>query len=184
MTTWDQYLDMNDSSLRQLNPEKIDLFIQHLRKVRNAKGKVWVLGNGGSASLASHAVADFGKTLKQGGATPIFTIASSEFVSMQTAYANDESFEEGFSSMLTDFGDTQDAVWIVSVSGKSPNLLSAVKAAREKGMSILSTVGKRGEELARESDVGILIDSNDYQVVENAHLVLMHWFTKALSVNN
>lgn len=184
MNTWNRYLDSNDSSLRKINPEKINLFIDHLRRVRDSKGKVWVLGNGGSASLASHAVADFGKTVKQGGATPIFTIAGSEFVSMQTAYANDLSFESGFSSMLRDFGATQDAVWIVSVSGQSPNLLSAVDAAREKGMCVLSTVGQRGEELARESDVGILIDSNDYQVVENAHLVLMHWFTKALSSNN
>jgi phosphoheptose isomerase len=180
--TWTEYLDANDSVMRRINPIDLQSFIEILKRVRKSGGKVWVLGNGGSASLASHAVVDFGKTVKQVGAKPIFTLASSEFVSMQTAYSNDISFERGFASMIIDFGSKDDAVWIVSVSGSSPNLLLASQAAKDKGMAVLSTVGKKGGGLARASDVGIIIDSADYQVVENAHLVLMHWFTKELSI--
>jgi D-sedoheptulose 7-phosphate isomerase len=182
MMTWNEYLDSNDSVMRQIDPVILDSFLSILKRVRESGGKVWVLGNGGSASLASHAVVDFGKTVKQGGAKPLFTIASSEFVSMQTAYSNDLSFESGFASMIDDFGSKEDAVWIVSVSGTSPNLLLAARTAKEKGMTVLSTVGKKGESLAKASDSGILIDSFDYQVVENAHLLLMHWFTKKLSI--
>jgi D-sedoheptulose 7-phosphate isomerase len=89
-----------------------------------------------------------------------------------------------FSSTLADFAEAKDVVWIISVSGRSPNLLSAHLQAKAIGMTVLSTVGKSGSVLASDSDVGIVIDSEDYQVVENVQLTLMHWLTKLLSNNS
>ncbi len=179
---WNEYLQLNDSVMRLVNPSDVQSFFDVLAKVRDSEGTVWVLGNGGSASAASHAVADFGKTSKANGARPLFTLAPSEMISMQTAYSNDISFEQGFASTIRDFAKPNDAVWIISVSGTSPNLVEAVRAAREKGLAVLSTVGERGSAMASDSDVGILIPSSDYQVVENGQILLMHWFTKLLAV--
>ena len=182
MMNFSGYLDENFDALRGIPEQLVDAFIQVLLQVRDSGGTVWCLGNGGSASLASHAVGDFAKTSKQLGARPLFAIAPSEMTALQSAYANDVSFKEAFSSTLADFAGDRDAVWIISVSGTSPNLLLAAEAARVKGARVLSTVGKRGRALCDESDVGIEIPSDDYQVVENAHVVLMHWFTKQLAI--
>jgi D-sedoheptulose 7-phosphate isomerase len=110
-------------------------------------------------------------------------LAPSEMTALQTAYSNDESFSSGFASTLADFGATKDVVWLISVSGKSPNLIAAFNQAKDSGMKVLSTVGKSGFKLAAESDVGIVVESDDYQVVENVQLVLMHWLTKLLARN-
>ncbi len=181
---WSDYLSANAEVMELIDPQLVDAFFQEIDRVRNAGGSVWVLGNGGSASAASHAVADFGKTSKSAGARPVFTVAPSEMVSMQTAYANDVSFEQGFALTLRDFAKAGDAVWVISVSGKSPNLLAAAQVADEMNLTLLSTVGSSGEALAKRSKVGLVIPSSDYQIVENGHVILMHWFTKLLAVKS
>lgn len=183
MKDWLDYVSENDAALHSIEEKLVSDFFQVLKSTRSLGGKVWVLGNGGSASTASHAVVDFCKTSKSSGAQPLMTIAPSEMMALQTAYSNDVSFETGMASTIADFGSEKDAVWIISVSGKSPNLIAAFDEARRIGMQILSTVGLTGRDLAAQSDVGIVIDSADYQVVENVHLILLHWFTKLLSKN-
>ena len=181
---WQEYLASNEAVMASIDPEKVADFFHALLNVRAQSGTVWVLGNGGSASAASHAVADFGKTSKSQGAKPLFTIAPSEMVSMQTAYSNDVSFEQGFAATLRDFAKPQDAIWIISVSGKSPNLIAAAEVAKELNLQVLSTVGSSGSALAQQSTVGLVIPSSDYQIVENGHVILMHWFTKLLAAKN
>lgn len=152
-----------------------------LQKARAHNLKIWVLGNGGSASTASHAIADFSKTSKQFGAPPLLAFAPSEMVALQTAYANDDSFLSATAQTLADYGSEGDVVWIISVSGTSPNLLQAESVAREKGMSVCVTVGLRGSEISKRSDAGIIVASDDYQVVENVHLCILHFLVKKLS---
>jgi D-sedoheptulose 7-phosphate isomerase len=178
---WRHYISENSKALEEIDENLISKFFQVLLKTKEKGGKVWVLGNGGSASTASHAVADFGKTSKVLGARPLMTIAPSEMIALQTAYSNDMSFTSGFASTLADFAEQKDTVWIISVSGKSPNLILALEQAEAIGMTILSTVGSTGGALAIRSDVGIVVNSGDYQVVENAQLALMHWMTKLLA---
>ena len=79
---------------------------------------------------------------------PLNAFALSEMVALQTAYSNDVSFEEGFASTLRDFSEEGDAIWIISVSGSSPNLLRAVEQARRNDVTILSVVGRRGYSLS------------------------------------
>lgn len=183
MSTWKSYVTSNFEAMEAIDETLISNFFGVLDEVRRDGGKVWVLGNGGSASLASHAVGDFCKTSKSAGAKPLFTIAPSEMTALQTAYANDESYSTAYSSTLSDFGGPNDAVWIISVSGKSPNLIAAYEMARKKRMRVISTVGRPGFSLASDCDVGIVVQSDDYQIVENVQVTLMHWFTKLLARN-
>ena len=179
--TWDNYIGENLDALRGIGEAQISEFVRHLRELRQRGQRLWILGNGGSASTASHAAGDFGKTAKRLQERPLNAFALSEMVALQTAYSNDVSFEEGFASTLRDFSEQGDAIWIISVSGSSPNLLRAVEQARRDEVKILSVVGRKGSALSDASDAGIVIDSLDYQVVENIQLILMHWFTKELS---
>lgn len=183
MNEWMKYIQKNTEAMGSVDEQLLSDFFHVLAETRERGGKVWVLGNGGSASTASHTVGDFCKTSKSSGAQPLMALAPSEMTALQTAYSNDESFSSGFASTLADFGDTKDVVWLISVSGKSPNLIAAFNQAKDSGMKVLSTVGKPGFKLAAESDVGIVVESDDYQVVENVQLVLMHWLTKLLARN-
>lgn len=180
--SWEEYQDENCHAIRNLDKEKISDFVDVLIRVREDNGTVWVLGNGGSASTASHAVGDFTKTSKALGAKALMTIAPSEMTSLQSAYANDESFERAFANTIRDFCREKDAVWFISVSGQSPNLIEAHRVAKEKGINTLSIVGSQGLEFADACDVGIVISSEDYQIVENAQVALMHYFTKCLAL--
>lgn len=178
---WKDYIALNHMAFESTSAPKLEKFVELLNQARKEENKIWVLGNGGSAATASHAVGDFCKTAKVLGGQPLFTLAPSEMTALQTAYANDISFEDGFALTLKDFAKSGDLVWIISVSGKSPNLLRAISQARSSGCTVVATVGTNGAQLEEFVDLLILIPSVDYQIVENAHILIMHWLTKRLA---
>lgn len=173
------YLDEHSTGLKHVYRD-IEPFIDGLVQQKNRGGTLWILGNGGSASSASHAVADLVKTAAANGGKGLKAAALSEFISLNTALANDESFELGFSRALEMLAGPLDAIMIISVSGMSPNLVSAAKTASAMSIPIFSLLGQRGSKLASESHHSIIIPSDDYQIVENAHMMLIHWFVKKL----
>lgn len=178
---WKDYIDINQKAFESTSELNLEKFVELLSQVRKEEKRIWVLGNGGSATTASHAVGDFSKTTKVLGGQPLFTLAPSEMTALQTAYANDISFENGFAQTLKDFATKGDLVWIISVSGKSPNLLRAISQARLSGCTVVATVGNSGAQLEEFVDLLIQIPSVDYQIVENAHVLIMHWLTKRLA---
>jgi D-sedoheptulose 7-phosphate isomerase len=180
MITFAEYVELNQKALGEIPRSAIDRFTEGLSAVRLRDGTLWVAGNGGSAASASHAVADFGKTVTGNGSSALRTIALSEMVAMQTAFSNDDSFESAFALSLRNYAKKGDAVMILSVSGLSPNLLAASRVAMDMGLTLFSIVGLRGKDLAAISDFALTVDSNDYQVVENAQMSLIHWFVKVL----
>lgn len=184
MDGWKHYIKENFEAMDGISERVVARFENVLADVRRDGGTVWVLGNGGSASTASHAAGDFGKTAKAMGSKPLLTLAPSEMTALQSAYANDVNFESAFAETLDDFLRPVDLVWIISVSGTSPNLLAAVDVAMSKGVKTAATVGTRGSTLADSVDVGVVIPSDDYQVVENVQLALMHWLTKSLQASD
>jgi phosphoheptose isomerase len=181
MNAWQSYVAENARVLNLVDEDILSETAQAFREVGSTGGTVWVLGNGGSASLASHAVADFSKTVQGLGGAPVKTLAPSEMISLQTAYSNDTNFAEGFASTLKTYGTERDAVLIISVSGRSPNLVNALEVAKSMGMTSSAWVGIRGSGLASSVDHLVVFDSDDYQIVENAQVSLMHWITKELA---
>ena len=159
--------------------------LEGLRTAIMAAGKsgstLWVAGNGGSASTASHFVADMVKSSTGFGGLSVRTVALHEQVALATALANDISFEEAFAEQLRFLAKPGDLFLYLSVSGTSPNLIQAAKAAREIGLHSACIVGSKGRELAEQlCEIPIVVESTDYQVVENAHVILMHWLCRVL----
>ena len=178
---FDEYLDSHKIAVSSIDDNQLSLFLESLSRLRESGKTLWIAGNGGSSATASHAVADFTKTINQTGRGGIKTFALSEMVSLQTAFANDNSFVDGFHDTLRFVGTAGDVLLAISVSGKSPNLLQAARAATQIGMPVLSMVGELGSPLAELSDSCIFIKSSDYQVVENIQLALIHWLVKELA---
>jgi len=178
---FESYVIEHSSALEKVSQDTLGRFSLSLGGVRESGETLWVAGNGGSSATASHAVADFTKTVTQDGKKGIKAVALSEMVSLQTAFANDVSFIDAMSETLKLVGREGDALLLFSVSGQSPNLLKAAEAATGIGMGVLSIVGKHGSPLADLSTNSIILESDDYQVVENLHVTLMHWLVKELS---
>lgn len=180
MVSWKNYLDENNKISNLISEETLTIFRDALLSTRDTGSTLWIAGNGGSAALASHAVADLMKTSTSLGAFPIKSIALHESTSLQTAYANDVSFEDAFADSLSLLAAPGDGLLVFSVSGLSPNLVKLVKVAKSIGVRIFVVVGVRGHTMATEADHSVLIPTNDYQIVENIQLSILHWITKTM----
>ena len=178
---FESYVLEHFSALEKVSQDTLGRFSLSLGGVRESGETLWVAGTGGSSATASHAVADFTKTVTQDGKKSIRAVALSEMLSLQTAFANDVSFIEAMSETLKLVGREGDLLLLFSVSGRSQNLLKAAQSAIGIGMEVLSIVGRNGSLLADVSTDSIILDSDDYQVVENLHVTLMHWLVKELS---
>lgn len=178
---FESYAVEHSLALQKVSHKILDRFSLVLGTLRNSGATLWIAGNGGSSATASHAVADFTKTVTQNGKRGIRAVALSEMVSLQTAFANDVSFIDSMSETLKLVGREGDVLLIFSVSGRSPNLLKAAESAASIGMQVLSIVGRNGSSLEELSTDSIVLDSDDYQIVENLHVTLMHWLVKELS---
>jgi len=153
-----QYLEETQRVTTELNPEALEKMVDELARVRERGGRLFILGVGGSAANASHAVNDFRKICG------FECYAPTDNVSELTARTNDE----GWATVLAEWlkGSrlaAKDALLIFSVGGGnleknvSPNLVAAIKLAREVGASILGIVGRDGGYTAREATACVII---------------------------
>src|ERR1041385_3829929 len=141
---------------KRLDAAEIDKVAAILAKVRERSGRLFILGVGGSAANASHAVNDFRKL------TGIEAYAPTDNVSELTARTNDDGWHSVFAEWLKGSRlDKKDAILVLSVGGGShnvsPNLVSALRLAKERGSAILGLVGRDGGYTAQVADVAIVI---------------------------
>jgi D-sedoheptulose 7-phosphate isomerase len=175
--SFSNYIDEHLHIINNLNLSEIESTSAILRELLEKNGTLWVAGNGGSSTTAAHASADFTKTIRKENKS-LRTFSLSDFVALNSAYSNDVSFEENYSESIQALAKPGDALLLISVSGLSENLLNCFYTAKKMNLKTISWVGERGAKVFGDSDSGVLVPSDDYQIVENVHLILMHWFTK------
>ena len=177
------YVLKQQSVIDNLSNPEIIAFLEGLHAIRSAGATLWIAGNGGSASTGSHAVVDFVKTAQSHSRSFLRAQNLPDAVALTTAFSNDISFESSLGNSLKSLAIPGDSLLILSVSGTSPNLIYAFEIAKEIGLKTFCILGKKGIDLAEKSDYSIVIESEDYQIVENVQLMLIHWFTKCLKEN-
>jgi len=144
-----------------------------LRAYRNDK-QVFTLGNGGSASTASHMAADLA-TSTIGPHMRRFRITSlNENAAIMTALANDIGYEFIFSEQLIEVIRPGDLLIAVSASGNSPNVLEAIRYARRESAEVGALLGFDGGKAAQLADIAIVVPSDNYGIVEDVHLMVNH----------
>ena len=150
----------------QINIERVEALANNLAKIRAAEGRLFILGVGGSAANASHAVNDFRKLCA------IEAYAPTDNVSELTARTNDEGWETVFSEWLKISHLSQDdGVLVLSVGGGnreknvSVNLINALDHAKSVGTSIMGIVGRDGGYTAEVADVAVIIPTVDDNLV-------------------
>lgn len=144
-----------------------------LRAYRNDK-QVFVMGNGGSSSTASHMAADLAKNTIGPNMRRFRITSLNDNAAIVTALANDLGYENVFAEQLTSLMRAGDVLIAVSASGNSPNILNAMRYARTRSAEVVGLFGFDGGQAAGLADVSITVPSNDYGVVEDVHLVVNH----------
>ena len=177
----EKFLQDSKKSIDSLieNNDKISEMINLLQDVRNNKKNVFVIGNGGSSSTASHFVCDLLKTSMNDKQPRFRAQCFTDNTPVMTAWANDTSYDNIFSEQLKNFVEDGDIIIAISCSGNSTNVLNAVKEAKKRGIKTIGLTGKSGE-LNNIVDLCIAIPSSNILLIEGIHSVLLHYITEVL----
>ena len=140
-------------------------------------GHVYIVGNGGSATNATHFACDLSKATIVEGRARLRVTSLTDNIALLTAWANDTSYDNVFSEQLTNLLNRGDIVIAISASGNSPNVVAAIRAARLMGAATIGLVGFSGGHVLEMADAVIHVPSHDYGVVEDCHSVLEHAIT-------
>jgi D-sedoheptulose 7-phosphate isomerase len=151
-------------------------FISNLEQLRKSKKMIFAAGNGGSFSNADHLVCDLGKNLSNLDQhfSGFRAIPLSNGNSTLTAIANDMAYSEVFSKNLELLSDPGDALICLSVSGASPNILSALNTANRLGVITFGIYGFNGGEAERLTRHPLLIKSKNFGIVEDIQAIIFH----------
>ncbi len=171
------YLAETARLLDRLDREAIARAAELLLECYRRQGRVWTLGNGGSASTAQHFACDLAKFVIPPGARPFDTRCLTDNVALYPAWANDAAREDVFANQMRGLLRSEDVVILISVHGGkgfSSDLVNGLRYAREVGAATISLVGFDGGVLHQESTCSILVPVDSTPQSEGMHLVIEH----------
>lgn len=174
--------------LDRLDTDTLSRFVQELESARESGNTIFLVGNGGSATTASHMTNDLSTdVLRKGNSPKPFKVwALTDSVACLTAIANDECFDNVFLNQLKIHLRPGDKVVVISGSGNSPNVVAAARYARDHGGTVLGLLGFDGGEMALLCDVAVVVKTTkgDYGPVEDIHLIIDHLCSNWLIYNS
>lgn len=168
------YLHRLTSTLESISAESIEGLSEMLYRAYTDGKQVFTLGNGGSASTASHMAADLAKNTIGPNMRRFRIMSLNDNVPMLTALSNDLGYENVFAEQLQNLIQPGDVLIVLSGSGNSPNVVKAMEYARSQSAEVAALLGFGGGRAAELADISVVVDSDDYGVVEDAHLVINH----------
>lgn len=158
----------SDAGLAQDAAQAVEWAVQKARAVHDAGNKLIFVGNGGSAAICSHMATDYSKNGN------VRSMALND-ASMLTCLGNDLGYDRVFAKQLELHARAGDLVFAISSSGKSPNILNAVAAARAAGCTVITLSGFTPENPLRSlGDLNFYLASDRYGFVEIGHLTICH----------
>lgn len=171
--------------LDTLNLDEVAAVIGYIEEAYSRGKQVLIIGNGGSAGAATHMAADLGKNIlpeRNPGATRrLRALSLADNVAWITALANDLGYEHVFSEQIKNLVQEGDLVIAISGSGKSPNILEGMRAARRAGAKVVALLGFDGGPAKELADAHVLVCAHRYGHVEDLHVVLIHLITSYLA---
>lgn len=159
---------------------KVDKLASILTKARESKKTIFTMGNGGSATTASHFAEDLAKGTIAEGLPRFKAIALTDSVPSMLAWANDSNYEDIFIEQLKNLMEPDDVVIGISGSGNSMNVIKAIEYANGNGGLTVGLSGYDGGKLLKCAQENIHVPSFDMQKVEDIHLLVLHLLFRLL----
>ncbi len=179
-TYYKQYSAQFAETIRQLDFQVVNRIMEELEQARRDDRQVFVIGNGGSASSASHWACDFGKGVNVEGIKRFRISSLTDNMAWITALGNDISYADIFVEPLRNALRPGDVVVGLSVSGNSENVVRAFQYAKEQGATVIALVGAKEGRMKQLADIALVIPSGDYGIVEDTHMFVNHVISQYL----
>ena len=146
---------------------------QLILNVYKSGGKVFLIGNGGSAADAQHIAAEFiGRFKLERMGLPAIALTTN--TSTLTALANDYGYDRVFSRQLEALANNKDVLIAITTGGTSPNILKAAEMAHSKGVTVIGLTGATGGKLKDMADLTIMVPSDNTARIQEAHITIGH----------
>ena len=175
MNDWiNNYIARQKSALDSIPADGVAMLVEIFRKAWREDRQIFVFGNGGSAANASHFVTDLGKGASDKLSRRFRCMSINDNTPWMTALGNDYAYDQIFAKQLANFARAGDVVLCMSVSGNSPNLVMALEWANAHEVETIALVGAKRGRLAEIANHSIVIDSEHYGRVEDAHMTICH----------
>ena len=168
------YLALEKKTLEALSQKEIHDVVDAVLDAYEHEGTIYICGNGGSASTASHAANDFNKGISEYVDKKWHFYCLNDNMATLMSIANDISYEEVFRFQLRGRLKPHDLVIGISGSGNSANVVNAIRYAKEQGVKTVGWTGYSGGKVKELADVAFYVPLDNMQVVEDMHMVLVH----------
>lgn len=171
------------AALDRIDEKELIQLVDLVKQAQVTQRTVFIVGNGGSASTASHWATDLGKGLHHRKDKGVKALSLSDNIAWISAAANDISYDSVFSDQLRAHGTEGDLLVAISASGNSHNIIKAIRQAKDMGIVTLSIVGFDGGKAKDVSDftVHIPTDHGKYGLAEDVQLILNHFLCDYLA---
>jgi D-sedoheptulose 7-phosphate isomerase len=179
------FLKEQETCLKKISeqPEIIEKIVEILIQSRDNGKKIFTMGNGGSASTASHFVADLLKTVITKDDKRFSAFSLVDNIPVISAWSNDSSYDDIFEEQLKNFLSKGDVLITFSGSGKSKNVVKAMKYGKKNGAVCIGITGMSGGDLPKISDICFIVPSNDMLEIESTHVTLFHCIISTIRNN-
>jgi len=168
------YFELLSKTIDSLPFESVDRITATLVRAYEQERTILLFGNGGSAALASHVACDLGKGTVNGTRKRFRVIALTDNVPLITAWANDSKYEDIFAQQLANFASPGDVAFAISASGNSPNVLQALRVAKDLGSTTIGITGFSGGRMLALCDECIVVPCDNMQIIEDLHTCIAH----------
>ena len=175
---YSSYIKIKNQLLQEVDKKIINKIIQEILSASKNKRNIFSCGNGGSAATAEHLTCDFSKQSCANTNLDLKVYSLNSNTSLMTAIANDISYDDIFSYQLNRLGKANDILLTFSVSGSSKNILKCAQIAKRKKIKIISFTGFNGGKLKKLSNYNINFSGNNFGIVEDCHLTMMHYISQ------
>jgi D-sedoheptulose 7-phosphate isomerase len=153
--------------------DRIESLVQAMASRFRSEGRLYVMGNGGSATDAQHVSVEFFHPIIE-KRKPLPALALTADQALMTAISNDRDFAKIFADQLRVLARPGDMALAISTSGKSPNLVQALEVARERGLLTIAFTGKDGGRLADLAEYCFVVPSFSIHRIQETHVTLYH----------
>jgi D-sedoheptulose 7-phosphate isomerase len=174
------YLEELGDVLHSVSNEVLERTLEVLLQARADGRRIYVMGNGGSAAIASQFVCNLVKTAQVPGQRPMRAFALIDNMPSLTAWANDTAYAQVFEQQITALVEPGDVVIAISSSGNSPNIVMGLKAAVACGAYTIGLLGFDGGAAIGIVDIAVHVPYHNYGLVEDTHMAIGHALTRAL----
>ena len=175
------YLTHQIKALNDIDLHQVTNIATSIKEVAKSGKKIWIAGNGGSATTAAHCATDLSKGVFSNTGEQIPAICLNEMLGVSTAWSNDINFKLALKLQMESLYTPGDLVLVFSGSGNSENILELINFANTKNLKTIGIGGMGGGQMSKISSESLIIQSEDMQIIENTHLYVVHLIYKILS---